>query len=180
MGRALLVRHCESSGQSPEAPLTTRGSVQAEALSEFLAPHEIGRIVSSPYLRARQTIEPFARSARLRIGIDDRLAERRLSPQPIADWRDVVRRSFDEPGFSVPGGESGAETRTRGFAAIRAALDSDGPLPVIVSHGQLLSLVLHAVDPGFGYAGWEALTNPDVYLLEAGANGALFFRRIWS
>ena len=180
MARVLLVRHCESSGQAPDAPLSTRGSVQAEALADFLAPRGVGRILSSPYLRARQTIEPFARVAGLPVELDDRLAERRLSKEPIADWREVVRRSFVEPAFSVPGGESGAETLARGFAAIRAALDLDGPVPVIVSHGQLLSLVLHSVDPTFGYDGWEALSNPDVHLLESSADGVLSYERLWA
>jgi len=159
--------------------LSTRGSVEAEVLAAFLATHEIGRIISSPYLRARQTIEVFARSAGLSVELDDRLAERRLSPRPIEGWREVVRRSFVDPSFSVPGGESGAETLARGLAAIRAALAAPEPLPVIVSHGQLLSLVLHSIDPGFGYAGWESLSNPDVHLIESGANGMLAFRRLW-
>jgi len=161
VARALLVRHCESSGQAPDAPLTTRGSVQAEALAEFLAPRTIGRILSSPYLRARQSIEPLARKAGLELEIDARLAERNLSPRPIDGWREVVRRSFEDPGFSVHWGESGAETLARGLAAIRPALDAaaDG-LVVIASHGQLLSLVMHSIDPGFGFAGWKALSNP--------------------
>jgi hypothetical protein len=30
----------------------------------------------------------------------------------------------------------------------------------------LLSLVLHSLDPGFGFAGWESMRNPEVFLLE--------------
>ena len=182
MERALLIRHCESSGQAPDAPLTARGSEQAEALSNFLAPRPIARLVSSPYLRARQSIEPLARKLGLEVELDARLRERTLSPGPIDGWREVVKRSFTDPEFSVPGGESGAETLARGLAAIRPALESatrDG-LVVIASHGQLLSLVLHSIDPSFGYAGWEALSNPDVHLIEASPKNGLAFRRVWS
>jgi broad specificity phosphatase PhoE len=50
--RALLVRHCESSGQEPEAPLTSRGSDQARDLAAVLRGQLIGRVVSSPYRRS--------------------------------------------------------------------------------------------------------------------------------
>lgn len=73
---------------------------------------------------------------------DARLVERKLSPMPIDGWREVVERSFREPAFRVPGGESGCETLERGWAAIRETLSTSDSLPVIVSHGQLLSLVL--------------------------------------
>jgi broad specificity phosphatase PhoE len=37
MSRLLLVRHCESSGPQPDAPLTERGLDQAVRLATFLA-----------------------------------------------------------------------------------------------------------------------------------------------
>jgi 2,3-bisphosphoglycerate-dependent phosphoglycerate mutase len=180
MLRALLIRHCESSGPAPDAPLTPVGRTQAIALAGRLAAHPIDHIVSSPYPKARATIEPFATRARLPIRTDERLAERRLSREPIADWREVVRRSFSDPDHRVPGGESGGETVARGWAAIRAVLEGGHELPAVVSHGQLLSLVLHSIDPAFGYAGWESLTNPDVHLLETGPGGTFTFRRLGS
>jgi 2,3-bisphosphoglycerate-dependent phosphoglycerate mutase len=174
----ILIRHCESSGQHPEAPLTAAGRAQAVELAERLAELPIDRLVSSPYARAIGTVEPFARRANLPIEIDARLAERRLSPEPIAHWRDVVRLSFEEPDYGIPGGESGGETLARGRAAIEDVLDGGHRLPAVASHGQLLSLVLHSVDPTFGFSGWEALCNPDVYLLERGRDGRLTFSRI--
>ncbi|MGH8168053.1 MAG: histidine phosphatase family protein, partial [Woeseiaceae bacterium] len=107
----------------------------------------------------------------------DRLAERRLSPQPVDDWRDYVRRSFDEPESRAPGGESGRETLVRGWAALEALLDGGHRLPAVVSHGQLLGLVLHSVDSGFGFAGWKSMGNPDVYLLKKEGGRAFTFRR---
>src|SRR5688572_30586312 len=43
-----LVRHCQSSGQAPDAPLTPLGRQQAERLATTLRSHGIARIVSSP------------------------------------------------------------------------------------------------------------------------------------
>ena len=38
---------------------------------------------------------------------------------------------------------------------VDAVLASGHRLPVVVSHGQLPSLVLHSIDPSFGFEGWE-------------------------
>jgi len=51
-----LVRHCQATGQEPDAPLTPSGEHQAEQLAIFLQRFMIGRVVSSPYLRARQSV----------------------------------------------------------------------------------------------------------------------------
>ncbi|WP_349632580.1 histidine phosphatase family protein [Neobacillus sp. SuZ13] len=54
------MRHCEAEGQSLEAQLTERGVRQAADLTEFFADMKIDRIISSPYLRAIQSIERVA------------------------------------------------------------------------------------------------------------------------
>jgi 2,3-bisphosphoglycerate-dependent phosphoglycerate mutase len=177
LSRLVLVRHCESAGQAPEAPLTEAGRRQAADLAERLAPLGIDRVVSSPYLRARETIAPFAARAGLAIGTDERLAERVLSPGPVDHWRECVARSFEDPDHRLPGGESGRAVLARGWAAVVAALDGGHRLPVVVSHGQLLALVLHSIDPSFGFRGWESLRNPDVFLLERRTDASLAFAR---
>jgi len=50
MSRLLHVRHCASSGQHPEAPLTGAGLAQADALADHLAVHPIDRLVASTFL----------------------------------------------------------------------------------------------------------------------------------
>jgi 2,3-bisphosphoglycerate-dependent phosphoglycerate mutase len=176
--RVLLVRHAESSGQVADAPLTERGHAQAVALVERLLAHRVERIVSSPYLRARQTIAPFAARVGIAVETDARLRERTLSPQPIDGWRDEVRRSFDEPDRRVPGGESAREVLARGRTAVGEILEAGAALSLVVSHGQLLSLVYQSIDQRFGFAEWEALTNPDVHLVERDGAGALRLSRI--
>ena len=178
MHRLVLIRHCESSGQAPEAPLTAAGEAQALALAARLVDLGLDHLVSSPYARARATIQPLATRLGLPLHLDDRLAERHLSPAPIDDWREVVQRSFVDLDHRVPGGESGRETLTRGWAAIRALLDGAHACPAVASHGQPLALALHSIDPGFGFAGWESLRNPDVYVLERATDGALAFARL--
>ena len=175
--QALLVRHCQTTGQGPDSPLTRAGLEQALHLAERLSDFPIDHLVSSPYSRARATIEPFASLTGLFINIDERLAEHRLTPEPVNHWRDLVRRTFEDAEFRVAGGESGRETLERAWKAIESVLKGGYRLPLISSHGQLLGLVLNSIEPGFGYAGWCALGNPDIYLLERNDKGDYAFRR---
>jgi 2,3-bisphosphoglycerate-dependent phosphoglycerate mutase len=151
--------------------------MQAARLARFLAGYAIDVLVASPFLRARQSIAPFADSSGIAVVLDARLAERRMAPGPVDTWRDVVRISFDDLDHRLPGGESGREALARGRAAIEELLGSGHRLPCAVSHGQLIGLVLQSIDPGFDFRCWESLSNPDVYLLHGGRR--LWFERVW-
>ena len=178
--RLLLVRHCQSSGQRPDNPLTPAGFRQAESLVDFLSDKQVDIVVSSAFRRARQTIEPFAASAGLTVRVDPRLNERRLSDAPIANWREVVRASFADLDLRAPGGESGREALERGWDCLNELLNGDHVLPLAVTHGNLMSLALSSLDSAFGYSGWESLSNPDVYLLQDSGDDRLTFERLWA
>jgi 8-oxo-(d)GTP phosphatase len=77
----LVIRHA-SAGDRDEwdaddarRPLDERGRRQANALVDQLAPFEIGRIVSSPFDRCVETVEPLARARGLEAELSDVLAE---------------------------------------------------------------------------------------------------------
>lgn len=175
----VLVRHCQATGQQPTAVLTDAGVGQARRLADFLSAYLVDFIATSEYARARQTIEPFARSMGLSIHQDGSFNERVLSAKPLADWEDFVRRSFDDADLFAPGGESGGQVLSRADAALGDILDRGHRLPLVVTHGNLMALLLHAVDPTFGYRGWKSLTNPDVYLLSTDPDGSRRFKRVW-
>ena len=177
--RLLLIRHCQASGQLPDDSLTELGFSQAETLADFLSSRQIDAAVSSAFKRAQQTIEPFAASTGLTVRVDTRLNERRLSDGPLDNWREVIRASFDDLDTRAPGGESGREVLERAWACLNELLDGGYNLPLAVTHGNLMSLVLSSLDPSFGYKGWESLSNPDVYLLQKTEDGRLAFERLW-
>ena len=79
----LLVRHgragerSEWEGDDRLRPLDEKGVGQADGLVELLDEYPIGRILSSPYLRCSQTVEPLADARKLAVEEVDELAEGR-------------------------------------------------------------------------------------------------------
>src|SRR5690625_7897252 len=76
--RIYIVRHCETQGQSPTSPLTEKGHQQAKHLVAFFDNVNIDHIISSPFLRAKQSVEPLSKERHIDIEIDERLQERQL------------------------------------------------------------------------------------------------------
>jgi 2,3-bisphosphoglycerate-dependent phosphoglycerate mutase len=166
-----LVRHCSAAGQEPEAPLTADGERQAEQLAGRLA-DELGsvavvRVVSSPYARAVGSIRPLAEHLGVPVETDNRLRERVLCAAPVPDWRDRLRASFDDLDLCLDGGESSRTALARGLAALADAR-VDGGASVVVTHGNMLALLLRELDGRDGFEAWQGLGNPDVYRVADG------------
>jgi 2,3-bisphosphoglycerate-dependent phosphoglycerate mutase len=175
----VLVRHATATGQETTAALTIEGRRQAERLADVLVPFRIQRVISSPFVRATESIEPFCRRAGLRLETDDQLTERVLSARNLPDWREHLRRSFDDADYCLEDGESSRTAQARGVAAVQAALAS-GQRCVLVTHGNLLALILRWIDGTVGYDAWSKLSNPDVFVLHIEDEGRRAFSRIWT
>jgi 2,3-bisphosphoglycerate-dependent phosphoglycerate mutase len=163
-----LVRHCQATGQAPDAPLTPEGMTQARRLADLLAPLGIARILSSPFVRARDSVAPLAARLGLPVETDARLVERVLTTASLPDWRAHLARSFDDDDYRLSGGESSRAATARAVAALTEARQHPACVTVIVTHGNLLALLLRHCDSRAGFAAWDALTNPDVYRVTFG------------
>lgn len=77
----VLVRHAKArkrsrwDGADRRRPITRSGHEQARRLAEALEAGGVERILSSPYLRCRQTLEPLAAASGLPLELEERLAE---------------------------------------------------------------------------------------------------------
>ncbi|HET7657270.1 MAG TPA: histidine phosphatase family protein [Bacillales bacterium] len=170
-----IIRHCEAEGQAREAMLTRKGREQALALATTFIGKNIKKIVTSPYLRAVQSIHPTVEHFGIEAKEDERLGEWMMSVSPLEDWQAFLKQSFANLDISYEGGESGREAMTRGITVLRETLDSigDGEAAILVSHGGLTTLLLKHFDERFGFFQWASLTNPDVFAL-AFSEGSLF------
>ena len=76
-----MVRHAHAGSRSSwdgpdEArPLTNRGRRQSDSIADALRSVGVTRLVSSPYARCVQTLDPLGRHLRLPVERDDRLSE---------------------------------------------------------------------------------------------------------
>jgi phosphohistidine phosphatase SixA len=79
--KVYLVRHAsagkrsEWEGDDRLRPIDARGEQQVERIVEELRGAAFERIVSSPYVRCVQTVQPLARARGLELETDDALAE---------------------------------------------------------------------------------------------------------
>lgn len=175
----VVVRHCKAEGQSPGANLTEEGAAQARRLAEFLRDKPIQRIYSSPYVRAMDSIAPFARRNQVEVIPDERLQERVLSGEDHPDWREMLRNTFDDPNLCYEGGESSAAAAERILSVVRDVRESGLNTVAIVTHGNLMSLLLRHYDDRYGFEAWASLSNPDVYHIRL-TGQAPAVTRIWS
>lgn len=163
MQKLLLIRHCQSIGSHPDTPLSEAGARAADALITRLHDLAADAVYSSPYERAQATVRPFALSAGLLVGLDDRLRERVHSDRGLDDRLAHIRRSFAEPDYRAPGGESLNQTQQRAIAALADIAAAGHRLPVIASHRNLTASVLRSMDTAFGFEQWVDLRTPDLF-----------------
>ena len=169
----LLIRHAESvpPGTSDHAdddrPLTDGGRQAAAELAYELEGYELTAMYSSPYARALETLQPLARLRGLEVHQLIDLRERRLSVELHDEWRETLERAWADPDFALPGAESGRDAQRRAIGALDLLRmrHPDGGRIVIGSHGNLISLLLQALEPGVDCAFHLAMPTPAVYRL---------------
>lgn len=81
MAKLYLVRHAKAGERrlweddDIDRPLSAKGRKQAELLGDRLAALEVGTLLSSPYVRCAQTLEPLAKRIEQPIMVEQRLCE---------------------------------------------------------------------------------------------------------
>ncbi|MFJ7827394.1 histidine phosphatase family protein [Psychrobacillus sp. NPDC096623] len=162
-----LIRHCKATGQETSAELTNEGKEKALVLVPILEKFHIDSIISSPYKRTLQTIKPFSECSRIPIFIDENLQERVLSADPMEDWREQLEKTFIERDLTFPGGESSNYALTRIRKVVDEVFENQQMHSVaIVSHGNILSLLINHYETTFGFTQWQQMKNPDIFVLE--------------
>jgi len=178
MKKIYIVRHCEAIGQPPDSNLTQKGFEQSLKLNQFFTNIQIDRIISSPFLRAVQSIQPTVNDKQLQLEIDTRLSERVLSSEVYPDWLTRLEETYNDLELKFIGGESSKEAIERVLSLIEEILNHESEHTIIVTHGNLMSLLLMHFDSEFGFAQWKMLGNPDVYELNIDIHSTTF-KRIW-
>ncbi|GJD19749.1 hypothetical protein RIVM261_047050 [Rivularia sp. IAM M-261] len=78
----------------------------------------------------------------------------------------------------MPGGESSRNAMQRAVAVVDEIVQHDATVTVLVTHGNLMTLLLKHFNEQIGFAQWQSLTNPDVYKIVTD-NVNVEVKRIW-
>ena len=179
-----LLRHAESrpsaTVKEPDWPLSELGKKQARDIVPTLARLGIDHVYTSPFLRAVETAKPFADCAGKPLHIHDDLREQlSLWADSEADFMDQMRKKWEDFHFAPPGGESNAECQLRIVNAVRDIIRRHpGRTLLVSSHGNAISLLLNSIHTSFGFEGWMAMKNPDLFRIRA-EGASLVWDRLW-
>ena len=179
----LLVRHAHADWVPDEMrPLSETGRRDAERVADLLRGESPVAIYSSPYRRARETVEPL--SARLDLPIEEMsdLRERSLGSGWEEDWLATIRPTWEDFSFAYPeGGETNDEAMVRARMALTTLRERHpGEVVVVATHGNLLVLLLRVLDSTKGFEFWRSLTLPDVFKAVVDGNRLSELRRLWT
>jgi 2,3-bisphosphoglycerate-dependent phosphoglycerate mutase len=173
MTRLILVRHAQSapSRDMPERdwPLSQLGRQQAAELPPILANLGVDALASSPYLRAVETLRPYADASQLPILIDDDLRERALGGwiDDPAEVDAAVKRMHADLHFHLDGGETGHACLERFEAALtRLAAAHPRATLAVGSHGGVIGHLLARLEPSLPDEFWRRIRNPHLFVLE--------------
>jgi 2,3-bisphosphoglycerate-dependent phosphoglycerate mutase len=175
----LLVRHAEPipvgtpGWEEDDRPLTDAGRQAALELADELEPYVITGLYCSPYRRALETVQPTAERRGLRVIQLEDLRERRLTKVLRDDWLDLMRASWADPDYALDGLESSRDAQLRGTRVLDLlrVRHPDGGRLLLGSHGNLISLMLQALEPAVDFDFHWAMPMPAIYHLEHDGRG---------
>ncbi|SDL51387.1 2,3-bisphosphoglycerate-dependent phosphoglycerate mutase [Lentzea albidocapillata subsp. violacea] len=147
-----------------QRPLTPAGMEAAKSLAGRLTAYEPAAVLSSPQLRAVQTVTPAADALGLAVTTWSELREWESGPLPSADWEARYAHSWARPGSVHGAGESlDALTLRAGKALARMAEEYPDVTVLVGSHGTFLARALMAAGHAVDWAFWRSLPMPAVY-----------------
>ncbi|OOV77252.1 histidine phosphatase family protein [Mammaliicoccus fleurettii] len=178
-----FIRHAESTfvfGKERERPITNKGIIDSEKISEKLSNIKFDHFISSPYKRAIQTIEPLVKNSE--IELFEELREKSLKGEFKLDKSSIdeaIKKSFIDIDFKLEGGESTREVQNRAIPLIESIIDDERIKNIAVgTHGNILTSILNYYDQSIGYDFWKSSSKPDIYKCEFHKNILMNIERI--
>lgn len=178
-----FVRHAHSTYTPNELkrPLSEKGKVDAQKITRNLKDENIDYVISSPFKRAVQTVEGVAQIIGKEVIIENDFKERKLSEGPVEDFQLAVTRVWEDPTFSLEGGESNVIAQKRGVKVTLKVLGRyEGKNIAVGTHGNIMVLIMNYFDKNYGFKFWKELDMPDIYKLTFDKAKLKEVNRIWS
>jgi 2,3-bisphosphoglycerate-dependent phosphoglycerate mutase len=163
MTTVYFVRHAEpdyTNHNDMERPLTLKGKEDSKLVTDYLSDKDIEIVLSSPYLRAVETVKDFADSFGHTIIMIEDFRERKVDSGWIEDFTLFTKQQWSDFDYKRSDGESLHEVQVRNVAALMQILkESQNKNIVIGSHGTALSTIINHFNPTFGFADFDRIRN---------------------
>ncbi len=177
-----LVRHAHSVYTPDEygRGLSEDGWTDQESLTELMKNEHVDVVLSSPYMRAIQTVEGIAQHINSQVHVIEAFKERTLASEPVEDFNEAIDSVWNNESLHLPGGESNEVARERGAQALINILHTyEGKSVVIGTHGNILVLMMSYFNRRYDVSFWRSLDMPDVYRLTFDGEFLCEVERIW-
>ena len=161
MTTVYFIRHAEPDFNVHDdfsRPLTPKGERDRILVEEFLSDKHIDVVLSSPFKRAYDTVETFAKKANLAIRTIDDFRERKVDDAWILPFEEFTRKQWSDFSYKLSAGESLSEVQMRNIAALNKVLKEYRDKNIVIgTHGTALSTIIHYYDNTYGYEGFTAM-----------------------
>ena len=161
MTEIYFVRHAQPNFQNHDdasRELTEKGLRDCALVTEFLSGKNISAVLSSPYKRALDTVQPFADSMHLPVLFDSDFRERRVDSIWIEDFESFCKQQWADFDYRLTDGETLRMVQERNYAALQRVLANyTGQNVAIGSHGTALCTLIHYFDPTFGHSDFKRI-----------------------
>ena len=158
-----FIRHAEpdyTNLSDMDRPLTQKGRNDCKLVTSYLRDKNIDLVISSPFKRAVETIQPFADSYNHKIMIVEGFRERKIDNRWIEDFNYFSRMQWEDFDYKLTDGESLREIQERNIKALTDILREYKDKAVVIgSHGTALSTVIHYYDQSIGFAEFQQIQN---------------------
>ena len=150
-----FIRHAEPNYDNHDdltRELTPKGLVDRELVTNYLSDKNIDIVLSSPYIRAVDTVKHFADKYNMDIDQVEDFRERKIDSCWIEDFVSFSKSQWSDFEYKLSDGECLYEVQSRNVSALQNVLKTNrGKKIAIGSHGTALSMIINYYDNSFGY-----------------------------
>jgi 2,3-bisphosphoglycerate-dependent phosphoglycerate mutase len=163
MTTVYFVRHAEpdyTNHNDMERPLTIKGKEDSKIVTNYLRDKDIEIVLSSPYLRAVETVKDFADSSGHSIITVEDFRERKVDSVWTQDFNKFVEMQWNDFDYKFSDGECLREVQNRNINALMQVLREHKDRNIVIgSHGTALSLIIHYFEPTFGFNDFQRIRS---------------------
>lgn len=158
-----FVRHAQPNFHNHDdltRELTAKGLEDRKLVTAFLNDKGIDVVLSSPYQRAVETVEDFAKAQNLPVIPVSDFRERKVDSEWIEDFDAFCQCQWADFDYKRSDGEMLNEVQKRNISALNLVLNDYKDRTIAIgSHGTALSCIINYYDNSFGYEDFKRIKN---------------------